>query len=301
MQLINGSMGYLGAVKRYTADSDLLAGRVVYRATGVDYSRSNAIVTARELAGVTLHGVSSGATVLVQRDGPVRVMVDSASVASIAYDCRLYLSSEAGGKVATAISGIVYPRFVGYCRSDAVDADGMVLCMLSINEHRDDSIEWELSRTVPTSNQVYIDVPVNLALFDCVRLVGENIDANASIGGTDIRLRVDGALATTGTYAGVLEYSAASGQSETMYVGRCGANDRFEFQCRESGGDKKAVYTCNYWNGGPANKFVAGVSAYPATSIGVYCEHVGGPTSGFVANKCSLSLFGKVRPYVQPS
>jgi hypothetical protein len=301
VRFVDISIANLGATKRYVADSNLLAARLVYRATGVDYARANAIATARELAGVTLHGVSSGATVLVQRDGPVRVMVDSASVASIAYDCRLYLSSEAGGKVATAISGIVYPRFIGYCRSDAVDADGMVLCMLSIDEHRDDSIEWELSRTVPTSNQAYIDMPVNLALFDYVRLVGENIDANGTIGGLDVRLRVDGALATTGAAAALLDYNAVGGQYETYKFASCAANDRFELRCKESGASKHAVYTSQSWTGGTSARFTSAISAYPTTSIGAYCEHIGASTSGFVANKCSLSLFGKVRPYVQPS
>jgi hypothetical protein len=180
----------------------LLANRIVYddAASGtLLYARANALATTVKVRGVVAAAASAAATATVRESGIVAIKGASDIAPVIGAD--LYLSAEAGGLATTVLTASVVPVLLGHCRSAAVDADGNVLCRLSLDPIRDATKMWTLEVWAPTVNSQIKDFALNPDLWDEIEIEAQNTNANAVAGGWEI-LRADGSAAV-GTYVGV--------------------------------------------------------------------------------------------------
>lgn len=257
--------------------------RLVYLATGVvQHARGNAAATARGIAGVTQGAAVSGALALVQRTERTRVSVDAATPSSGLLFQPAYLSSAEGGLATSVITGLTYPRLLGWFSEDAVASDGTAQLALDLNELRDDATEWLLERYAPTVSASTKDFAVDMAHFRDLRIVG------AGCTGIIYDWRVDGAAASS-LFWGV-DYSGASSGTDTL---RAWGGDAFEMNFSRS--VNSLVGTTRIAQGA-AGQLRMAMNALPTASIGVIARDTfTNPMNGFVANQSVVKLFGRVR------
>lgn len=255
------------------------AGRI-YRTDGaagsVVKARANTIAGARGIVGV------GDSALGIARAGRVRIVADSTCAPAI--NGEAYLSDEAGGLVASAIDGGLYPRLVGYFAEGAVAVDGTVAVWLAIDEMRDDCREWLLESWAPTVDTQVKDFTFTPGLFRDVRLLADFGDDTAE---EYADLRVDGASPTV--YHSGLAYAGLTAGQSTFRVG--GTNKR---TCSDTLLTRYALKWSVYSFSIPDSNGESGVinmtAVAPTTSIGL----AGTTADTFRGNQSTVKFYGKV-------
>jgi len=261
--------------------SALLANRIVYRNSGtLSYAKADAVSTSLNIVGVMAYGASASQPAAIQRFGFARITADSSCSPSL--DGNAYLSSEAGGKVASTLTGNMYPRLIGRFTEASVAADGTVGVLLSIDELRDLNNEWLIDDWTPTVDTQSRDVSVTRAFWDTLIFVGEDL---IKTGAYQLQLRIDGAPPSG--YRWAVQYSGHSAAADVILLQ--GNNVHVPFRAVIT---FSSVFTLAQGSGvdyTTGSHHVVACSSVPATSIGIQ----GGDTNAFEANVSNLKLYGK--------
>ena len=144
-------------------------------------AKADAVATARGIVGVARDSFTANASGLLYSEQIQRITADVSCVPVIGG--KAYLSGATAGNVTSVLTGIMYPRLLGYFTEAAVGGDGMVGVRLALDDARDDATEWAIyDATVSGSAASAVTTNVTRALWSKLALVCSKwMDAGAAI------------------------------------------------------------------------------------------------------------------------
>lgn len=148
----------------------ITANRLAYYDPGPQalLAKADAVATARKIMGVPNVTWAAGTHPLFYDTGIQSILADASCTPVIGSPA--YLSGATAGSVTSALTGLMYPRLIGYFSAYETAADGTVKVRMKLDDTRDDNADWVISDVTLAEAASAYSINVTRALWESLTM-----------------------------------------------------------------------------------------------------------------------------------